>query len=254
MASTFISQFDAVLFDLDDTLHDDTATFRLAALEVAKELAREHPLDAESLAAAYGAEADAFWHKLSNETIGTSLGKVRESMWASALEGFGIVDPGIAERCAAAYNQARRNHLRVWPRVPELLERLRAGGSKLGLVTNGFAETHREKIALLELDESFDEIFIADEVGMVKPDPRLFRHACERLGATSGRSLMVGDRYDRDIRGAQAAGLAAVWLNIRGESLPDGAEDPLAVVSSIGELERLFFAEGWNHSRSASRT
>ena len=91
---------------------------------------------------------------------------------------------------------------------------------QLGILTNGFSETHREKIELLQIGEFFDAIFIADEVGMIKPDPLLFAHACTTLGSAPARSAMVGDRYERDVRGALEAGLYAVWLNIRDERVP----------------------------------
>jgi putative hydrolase of the HAD superfamily len=228
---------DAVLFDLDDTLHDDTATFRRAALDTARAFALTHPVGAEALAGAYISQADQFWKTLSNDRIGVSMGTVRSEMWRSALLDVGIDDPALAAECADAYNRSRRVHLRVWPGVPRMLERLRAAGLKLGMITNGFAETHREKIALLELEAPFDAILIADEVGMVKPDPRIFEHACELLGVTPARSVMVGDRYDRDVRGARDAGLRTVWLNVRREQLPDGAPAPDVTIFDIGELE-----------------
>ena len=57
---------------------------------------------------------------------------------------------------------------------------------------------------------------------MVKPDPLLFAHACTTLGCVARARAMVGDRYDRDIRGAQRAGLYTVWVNVRDERLPEG--------------------------------
>lgn len=227
----------AVLFDLDDTLHDDTATYRGAAQHVADQLARERGLDPAALYEAYVRQADSFWKNLSAEHLATPLFGLRASMWLAALRAAGVDDTALAERCAAAYNAYRKEHLKLWPGALELLVSLRARGLKLGLVTNGFAETHREKLAILELEEAFDEIFIADEVGMVKPDPRLFRLACERLGATPETSAMVGDRYDRDIRGAHEVGLYTVWLNVRSETVPAGAPAPDAIVSRVGEVE-----------------
>ena len=110
---------------------------------------------------------------------------------------------------------------------------------KLGIVTNGLSETHREKIAVLRLSEYFDAIFLSDEVGMVKPDPLLFAHACRTLGGAPAHAAMVGDRYDRDIRGAQEAGLFTIWLNVRSEELPPGATPPDATCGSIADVARI---------------
>ena len=53
---------------------------------------------------------------------------------------------------------------------------------------------------------------------------------------------MVGDRYDRDIRGALEAGLKTIWLNVRGEKLPPGATPPDATCGSIAEAGRILLA------------
>jgi putative hydrolase of the HAD superfamily len=229
--------FEAVLFDLDDTLHDDSATYRNAARDVALEVAAEYGVDAGQLAGAYVAAADRFWMTLTEDRIATSMAQLRNDMWLEALRSVGLDNPGLAGLCAGAYNRARREHLRIWPEVPALLERLRGAGCKLGLITNGVAETHREKIALLDLEAAFDVILIADEVGMVKPDPRMFLHACRQLGAEPARCVMVGDRYERDVLGALGAGIRAVWLNVRREALPPGSEPPDCTIFTIAELE-----------------
>lgn len=227
---------EAVLFDLDDTLHDDTANYQRAALDVAQEVAQERAIDAEALVQAYVREADAFWVNLSERDLVAPLAGVRSQMWLRALQTVGLDDMSLAQRAADDYNRYRKRHLTLFPGALESLASLRARGLKLGMITNGLAETHREKITLLQLDDAFDEIFIADEVGMIKPDPRIFVHACARLGTSAQHAAMVGDRFDRDIRGGQAAGLYTVWLNRRGERVPDGAALPDAVVNDIAAV------------------
>ncbi len=227
---------ETVLFDLHDTLHDDTHAFTSAAEEVAREIALEHNVDALALKAAYIAEAEGFWHRLSPEQLRSRLSGLRERMWSAALQRVGIADAAVAERSAHRYNEYRKKYFTVFPGAVDVLRTLRARGMRLGIVTNGFSETHREKIALLQLGEYFDAIFIADEVGMIKPDPLLFAHACTTLGSAPARSAMVGDRYERDVRGALDAGLFAVWLNIRGETLRPDLPKPSAICSSIADV------------------
>ena len=233
---------DIVLFDLDDTLHDDTLAYQSAAEEVAQEIAAEHGIDALELKAAYVAAAEGFWKRLTAETLRVELARVRERLWGSALASVGIADAAVAQRSAGLYNDYRKRLYVPFPGAVELLRALRGRGKRLGLVTNGFSETHREKIALLRLGEFFDAVFIADEVGMLKPDPLLFAHACTTMGGSPSRSAMVGDRYERDVRGAREAGLFTVWLNVRGESLPPGAPPPDVVCASLEEAGRALLA------------
>jgi putative hydrolase of the HAD superfamily len=235
-----VRRIEIVLFDLDDTLHDDTYAYSNAAEEVAREVAAEHGIDALALKAAYIAEAEGFWHRLSADDLKVKLASLRASMWQSALESVGAGDdPELAKRSAERYNAYRVKYFTLFPGAIELLRALRERGTKLGIVTNGLSETHREKIALLQISQYFDAIFLSDEVGMVKPDPLLFAHACHTLGGAPARSAMVGDRYDRDIAGALEAGLYTIWLNVRGEELPPGAPPPDATCSSIAGAARI---------------
>jgi putative hydrolase of the HAD superfamily len=235
-------RIDVVLFDLDDTLHDDTFAYQSAAEEVAHEVAAEHGIDALSLKAAYIAEAEGFWKRLTADALQVKLANVRAGLWQAALESVGVGDAALARRSARRYHDYRKKYYALFPGAADLLRSLRARGKRLGIVTNGLSETHREKIALLRIGELFDAIFMADEVGMIKPDPLLFAHACTTLGGAPARSAMVGDRYDRDIRGAHEAGLFTIWLNVRDETLPPGAPPPDATCSSIVEVGRVLYS------------
>ncbi|MDP9023872.1 MAG: HAD-IA family hydrolase [Candidatus Eremiobacteraeota bacterium] len=227
---------EAVLFDLDDTLHDDTLAYKSAAEEVAWEVAAEHGIDALKLKNAYIAQAEGFWKQLDASSLSKKLESIRAELWRAALIEVGIHDEVAARQAAVNYNRYRKKYFKLFPGAVDLLRMLRTRDVKLGLVTNGFSVTHREKIALLQIGEYFDAIFIADEVGMIKPDPLLFAHACQKLERAPAVSAMVGDRYERDIRGAQRAGLFTVWMNIHGATLPPDAPAPGATVDTIVEV------------------
>jgi putative hydrolase of the HAD superfamily len=228
---------EAVLFDLDDTLHDDTRAYHLAARHVVNDVARDFNVDADALFGAYLAQSESFWQNLSEAAFDVPLVGLRARLWQAALLSVAIDDEALAQRCGSSYNDYRRGYLELWPGALELLAALRAEGRKLAMITNGMAETHRDKIALLRLEDAFDEIFIADEVGMVKPDVRLFRLAAERLGVAPERCAMVGDRYDRDVAGAREAGMLTVWMNVRDERVPAGRPAPDVTVTSIEQVD-----------------
>ncbi len=227
---------DTVLFDLDDTLHDDTTAYRAAARAVAERIAAERGVDASALAGAYEAEAMRFWAALSSEHLAHPIEDERERMWLAALRAVGIDDGALARTAADEYVRARSGELILAPGSLDVLTALRARGCKLGLVTNGFAATHHDKIDRLGLREHMDGFFLADEVGMVKPDPELFRHACRVLGSEPARSAMVGDRYGRDVVGAHDAGLFTILLDVHAIPIPPDGPAPDAIVSTIGEV------------------
>ena len=227
---------DTVLFDLDDTLHDDTAAYLAAARTVADAVARERGVDVQALIDAYDAAAMRFWSSLTTASLASPIEGERERMWGEALRAVGIDEPELAVRCADAYVAARSGELRLSPGAVDLLVALRERGCKHGLVTNGFAATHHDKIDRLGLRELMDAFFLADEVGMVKPDPDLFAHACRVLGSEPAHTAMVGDRYHRDVLGAHDLGMFTVLIDVHRIPIPAGGPAPDAVVASIGEV------------------
>src|SRR4030081_2960998 len=106
---------DTVLFDLDDTLHDDTAAYRAAARSVAETVAREHGIDPAELADAYEREAMAFWSALTAEHLAVAIGDGRERMWLEALRAVGLDDRALALRCADGYVRRRADVLQLSP-------------------------------------------------------------------------------------------------------------------------------------------
>lgn len=237
---------DTVLFDLDDTLLDDSAAYKGAARRVAAEVAAERGIDAERLFTAYVAEANGFWKKLSQEHLTQPIHDARVQLWSDALVTSGVpLDVALAQTCSEHYTRYRAESLELFPGALELIAALRTRGCKLAIVTNGFAATHDEKIDRVGLREHVDAVFLADTMGMVKPDPEIFRLACRTLGSEPARTAMVGDRYDRDIIGAAEVGLFTVLIDVHAIPLPDGARLPDAVVSSVaGVLEVLPLGDG----------
>ncbi len=97
----------------------------------------------------------------------------------------------------------------------ELLVVLRERGYRVGLVADGRAVESEVLRTRLGLDGLFDAVAISDEVGAAKPDPRPFDAVLRRLGVSNEdahRVVMVGNRLERDIRGATGYGMIAVWM------------------------------------------
>ena len=107
-----------------------------------------------------------------------------------------------------SYRPAR---LSPYPGVPESLGQMRRL-APLGLVTNGDPAGQRAKLAALGLEDAFDVMVFSDELGrgFRKPHPVPFCQALRLLDADPGRSFFIGDHPERDIAGAQRAGMRAI--------------------------------------------
>jgi HAD superfamily hydrolase (TIGR01509 family) len=104
----------------------------------------------------------------------------------------------------------------VMPGVPEALERMQRQGLTLAVVSNsdGTCAQSLEDAALLRY---LNVVVDSADVGVEKPDPRIFEIAVTRCGADPQRTLYVGDLYHADVAGARGAGLHAVLLDPYGD-------------------------------------
>lgn len=84
---------------------------------------------------------------------------------------------------------------------------------KLAIVTNGDYTSQKRKLDNINLYELLDYCLISDEIGIRKPDPRIFKYACKKLKLKESECLYVGDSYSRDIVGALNAGLSAIYVS-----------------------------------------
>jgi HAD superfamily hydrolase (TIGR01549 family) len=122
-----------------------------------------------------------------------------------------------AERMDEVARILRRLHeqwhlwCRTMPGTGEALDRLRAAGLRLGVVSNSDGRVE-EALRAAGIDDRFDVILDSALIGVEKPDPAIFRAALAALDVGPEEALYVGDLYDVDVVGARAAGIEAVLL------------------------------------------
>jgi putative hydrolase of the HAD superfamily len=113
----------------------------------------------------------------------------------------------------------------------DALARLRQAGLKLGVVSNSDGRVE-EALDAAGLRPYFDVVVDSGVAGVEKPDPAIFLAALDALGVRPAEALHVGDLYEVDVIGANAAGIPAVLL------VPPAAPRPLgcAAVDSLRAL------------------
>jgi len=122
----------------------------------------------------------------------------------------------------------------VYPDVAPALERLKAAGLRLAVISNFDARLY-QLLEGLELARFFESVTISSEAGYAKPDAQLFEIALTRMKVARGEAIHVGDAPHLDITGANAAGIESILIQ-RDE--PAGEPKPIAgtVVSSFDEI------------------
>ncbi|WP_022852661.1 HAD-IA family hydrolase [Thermodesulfatator atlanticus] len=104
---------------------------------------------------------------------------------------------------------AKKDYFLLTPDTRETLKALKASGRKIAVLSN-WDERLIRLLKDLGLAEEFDDIIVSCEVGLAKPDPAIYKLACERLATEPSRALMIGDSIDDDVIGARKAGLFAL--------------------------------------------
>lgn len=232
---------DAVLFDYGDTL------FAFRYEERTHAGAVRALLDALAVDADPQLFVDGFWRHF--DAVREELPQHAEVVYQELMAAV-LAEGGVDTDEAALYEALRAEH-RAWaparelhPQSVELLQTLRGDGIRIGLVSNAFdpGEFMREDLELHGIAGLIDAAVFSSEIGVRKPDPRIYRVVLDDLGADPSRALFVGDRVLEDVQGPAALGmhtcLATYYRSDEGDRTLAGAiaTEPLDVVSIARSL------------------
>ena len=217
-----------ILFDADDTL------FHFDAYQGLRRMFERHAVDfTPAHYAQYQEVNKPLWVDYQNGTItAEQLQTTRFDGWARRL---GVAATDLNE----AFLLAMAEICTLLPGAQALLDALHDAGVRMGLITNGFTALQLARLERTGLREHFDPLVISEQLGVAKPDVRIFEHALERMGQPPREQvLMVGDNPHSDILGGLNAGLHTCWFNPHGHEAPEGIA-PHHQVSSLHELQAL---------------
>jgi len=220
----------AVTLDLDDTLWPIRPAIERAESALHAWLAHHAP----ETALRYDIEA---LRRLRDEVArdrpewALDFTRVRHFSISLALQRSGH-DPALADAAFEAFFSVR-HELALFPETEAALQALSARLPLLA-VTNGNADLSRMPIA-----RHFEGTVSARELGIGKPDRRIFEAACERLACEPHEVMHVGDDWQLDVEGALAAGLHAAWLRREDAEAPAGQRregERLWIVSDLQQF------------------
>jgi 2-haloacid dehalogenase len=215
----------ACVFDAYGTLFDvHSAVARLrprlgAQADALSQLWRTKQLEYTWLRALMGRHTD-FW-QVTGDALDYALAHVQ------------VVPGPIREPLMQAYLA-----LDAYPEVPEVLRRLREGGLKTAILSNGEPEMLAAGARSAGIDGLLDAILSVEEVGIFKPHPKVYQLAVDRLGVAA-EAIAFQSSNAWDVHGAACFGLRPVWINRQDapvERLPGGPERQLPDLSGLPAL------------------
>jgi putative hydrolase of the HAD superfamily len=208
-----------IILDLDDTLYPREQFVHSGFAAVARHVSE-----------AYGVDADVAFDVLTRAHAGDDRGHELQRL-CDRFELSHDVTPALLD----VY---RRHFPSIWldPDVTDVLHQLRAGGWRIGVLTNGLPSVQFRKVAALGLSLLVDEIVYAEEhVAGGKPAAAAFQAVLRSLDLTADHCVCVGDDLVRDVRGARALGMRTIRVARPGVFATPGEEADM-VIDSLAQL------------------
>ena len=150
-----------------------------------------------------------------------------------ALETLGIADTGLRGRLMNLYLT-----LDAFSDVPDMLARLKAAGLKTAILSNGSPAMLEALVKHNRLGRSLDAVLSVEDVGVYKPDPKVYQLAVDRLGVEP-EAIAFQSSNGWDAYAASAFGMRVVWCNRYGQRPERLPGKPDRVIASLSELPAL---------------
>lgn len=225
--------YEHLFFDWDHTLWDfeKNSQASLANLFVDLELSALGIPDFDTFFSKYITINDLKWDMYRKGEIDKQT--LRETRFRETFAFFQVVQDEVAWTLETRYiaETPYQNHLIQG--AAEVLEELNTRGYKLHVITNGFHESQNIKFSESGLEPLFDLLLCSDQVGVNKPDGKIFRKALDLTGAKRKNSLMIGDNLIADCVGARRQGIDQVFFNPSQQSHNENVTYEITALSEL---------------------
>ena len=208
------------LFDLDDTLLDFKASEKLSFARTVRELGYADSVD--EMFVHYQAINVDLWKRFEAGTVAKEFLKVERFRATFAQHGLDL----DAQAASHLYLESLSESVVLIDGAKAVCEALAAIG-EVGIITNGVAQIQSRRIASAGLHEHISFVATSEACGFAKPDSRFFDFTVKMARKfAKAETIIVGDRLDADILGANRFGIESCWFNPAGaanesEAVPD---------------------------------
>ncbi len=221
-------KYELLIFDADKTLYDFNATERYALKNVFGEFNLPYKPDVHLKL--FHEINKQIWAEFERKEI--SADELKPERFRRFFKRIGIENISPQDFSDTYLSFLARNN-QLLPDAKKMIEEL-SKDFKLALITNGLSKVQNSRLNGSELREFFDELIISEDVGIAKPDPKIFQMLFERIDfADKNKALMIGDNLASDILGGINFGIHTCWLN------PNRKENNMEIIPTY-EISRLY--------------
>lgn len=228
-----------VFIDLDDTLWDFTENSNLTLRKLYNEykILEELFPDYNEYDEMYHLKNSELWNLYHYGKVSQEYLKVERFRWLLSQKRADCDFTVLANEMNDWYLDRLAYCDRLVDGAEELLQRL-SKRFLIGIISNGFNDVQYCKLRSANIERYIQRMIISDEIGVQKPDKRIFDYALQEVGASVDEVIMIGDNADADVKGAINAGWKAIFFNRRGIDSTDINCDMM--VKSLSEITDMF--------------
>ena len=227
-----MAKYKYVFLDLDDTIWDFHGNARLSLKDVfdLRNL-QNFFTDFDEFFAIYAKKNSELWVQYGKGEITQEY--LMAERFRYPLAKMGINDEKLAKEIGNQYLDILPTKTGIMPYALEILDYL-SDKYPLTLVSNGFTEVQFRKIRSSGIEHYFKHIVLSEFANALKPDKKIFEYALQLNNAKPDETIMIGDNYETDIRGAQNAEIDQIYFPLR---FPDEIPACTHIVRNLKDIE-----------------
>ncbi|MFI3805620.1 HAD family hydrolase [Vagococcus fluvialis] len=206
----------AIIFDVDDTLYDQVIPFKKA---IEKNFPNNN-IDIDKLYEMSRKFSDEVFELTERGEM--NLEKMHIYRIQEAFKYFGTTISQDEARTFQKDYQNNQKEIMLLPDIQDSFDFVSKQNFTMGIITNGPKEHQKNKIKQLGLEGWIQKnnMFISSEVGIAKPDVRLFELVQKQMNLVPSETYYIGDSFENDIVGASNAGWNTIWINRKNKEVP----------------------------------
>lgn len=224
-----------IFFDLDNTLWDHRRNAYLTIKELFSQqnISENYHIDFEAFHDAYHEINEKLWEQIRDGEIDKDY--LRKHRFYDTFLRFQVDDQDLADYFEHHFLDEILKYNELVPGAADLLDYLKTKEYQMHIISNGFQEVTDRKCVLSGIADYFETITSADSVGVRKPASQIFQHSLDLAKAEKAESILIGDDWIADVKGAQRFGIDVIFFDVFDEN-PE--EKDLKTVKQLSEVKQ----------------
>ena len=203
-----------IFFDLDNTLWDFDYNSKnvLNSIYEKFDLKKRGVISKKKFINVYKNVNASLWYKYREGLI--TKDSLRHQRFFKTLIFFNIENKDLSDKIGNFYIVNSPSQTKLMEGAKDVLYNLSLYYN-LHIITNGFKEVQFIKLKRSGIYSFFQNIIVSEDVGVLKPNKKIFQYALKICNTTAEDSLMIGDDYISDVEGAQSSGIDQVFFDYK---------------------------------------